>query len=636
MAVELKKVIDTRIDSAATLTATHDAVLGPSNLVRQTFRPTAASAGNLNFTIQTPGLAVYMSRKVMLSMTVPFTVVIRNYGKTAVYIRPGQNVGTCAFPGNSMISTADVQISTSSFTTQVQQTLPLVKRLLQRPEARRKLATSSTGLGDTLTIVPQDQSSYFQSVVATGIDPHGDMTYGNSTQYTVKINGYWNEYYGPGNPNNVVAPGGGGCTAAQWNEGGTALVQPVDTIVSGTMEVLEPLLCQPFELDDEQPAFINVNMISVRLALSALSAPLCRPIRFAAAPSISASTGAPGTDLPQWQPYSLRLDDATPNLFGSATLACNFFSPPPTAVVPTKSIYPTTFINPLSSILTNTVTSNDATVEFSSNVITLNTAPDAIAVYFVPEFNGDAPAGRASPVFPVSNASGLQLEDYVSAISALDVTWNNNPSLLRTFTAQELWQRSHENGMPQSYAMHLQGLRDNLFATTTGAGRPLWTGNNLDAWGSPLVVGSGVPVLLALNKDIPVEPGVAAGVAGVYTLQVKAYFRSSNPFIPTSRGSLYVVPIYSQYLILNAGATSDLLSTVATEEQVAATPASGEIQDKEMTGGSAQHILTRKLSAAGGGFVKGGAVSGGAVMGGAVMGGDSAGAGKRPRASMYM
>lgn len=630
MAVELKKLVDVRIDSASTLSVTHDAILGPSNLVRQTFRPTSSSATSLDFVIQTPGLAVYMSRKVMVSIKIPFKFKVRNYSDEPVIMMPGLNVGSTAFPINSMISTATVQISTSSFTTQVQQTLPLVKRLLQRPDSRRKFTGTSTGVGDTLPILPAAQSSYFQSAIETGNDPHGDGCYGNQTDYNLKIEKYTDL------AGNVIAANN--CPIATYVSG--ELQTATDTIVSGYMNVVEPLLCQPFEFDDEQPAFINVNLISVRLNLSPLNAELCRLVRFAVAPMITTDTVTSGViSMPQWQPFDLALDDSVQNIFSDATAICQFFSPPPTSVVPTKSIYPTTYMNPLPTA--DTQSTNSGPVEVVSNVITLNTAPDAVAIYFVPQFDASAPSGAPSPFAPVTNARGLQLEDYVSKIRSLDITWNNNPSLLRTFTQNELWQRSYENGLPQAHAVYGQNLRDTDFQQSRQGvnALPLWTGGTTTAGGAAVVASSGGCILLMLNKDIPVEPGVAAGVAGVYTLQIKATVETA--FIPSNRGVLYIVPINSQYLILNAGATSDLLTTVATEEQVASTPASGDVQTKSLMGGavhtmasraSREHIGGAHMVDSKGGYATGGGVSAGGYM---HAGSDGAGAGKRAR-NMYM
>jgi len=623
MSVQLKKLVDSRIDSASTLSATHDAVLGPSNIVRQAFKPTSTSASTLEYVIQTPGLAVYMSRKVMLDITIPFKFKVRNYNTGGpVYITPGVNCGPCAFPVNSMIQTATVQISTSSFTTQVQQTLPLVKRLLQRPSTRRTVGITASGLGDTQVILPTDQSSFFQNTIESGNDVKAEGCYGSNAGFNLKITEYRDVN---GNPTT------GGCPAAQATAG--QITAPTDTWVYGYLNTTEPLLCQPFEIDDELPAFINVNLISVRLNLSALGADLCRLIRFQVAGMITQTPqGGAATAMPSWQPSDLQLDDRVANVFSDSLLITQFLSPPPTAVVPTKSIYPTTYMNPLPT--GDTSTTSAGPTDIVSNVITLNTAPDAVAIYFVPQF--DSPSGVASPYQPVTNGRALQMEDYVSKIRSIDITWNNNPSLLRTFTQQELWQRSYQNGLPQSLAIYSQNMRDTDLQRTTVT-NPLWCGGTTVNGGATVVASSGGCILLALNKDIPVEPGVAAGVAGVYTLQVKATVETL--FSTSTRGTLYVVPINSQYLILNAGATSDLLQTVATEEQVAATPASGEVQNKALLGGS-EFIMGDKVRAArSGGIAHLAESAGGYAVGGSsgmLLGSAAGGGQKRARGDAYM
>lgn len=630
MSVELKKLVDARIDSAAALTAIHDAVLGPSNIVSQTFKPTSASSSTLDFVIQTPGLAVYMSRKVLLNIKIPFKFKIRNYANAVITpdvskIVPGINIGPCAYPVNSMVQTATVQISTSSFTTQVQQTLPLVKRLLQRPSTRRAAGVTESGLGDTAPILQPNASSYFQNAVESGNDPKAEMCYGNNVQSHFKITKY-TDMAGNVLPNNGVQP-------ANYDPDGK-LLEPVDTWVYGYMDPTEPLLCQPFEIDEEMPAFINVNLISVRLNLSPIGADLCRLVRFAAPPMIKPvlSNGGPGqVAMPAWQPFDLQLDGTAGAEFAKAMLTTQFMSPPPTAVVPTKCIYPTTYMNPLPTGYSNGADAMPAKTEIASTVITLNTAPDAIAIYYVPQI--ESPGGMPAPFRPVDGGRALAIEDYVSYISNIDITWNNNPSLLRTFGADQLWARSFQNGLPQSRAVYGQNLRD----TDLQFNPTFWVGGAQDYAGAYVVPSSGGCILLALNKDIPVEPGVAAGVAGVYTLQVKATITN---LLPAAKGTLYVVPVSSQYLILNAGATSDLLTTVATEEQVASTPTSGEVQDKALVGG-AKYMMAEAARASRGGTLshvidaRGGyAVGAGAPQ--SVMGSAGAASLKRARGDMYM
>jgi hypothetical protein len=98
-----------------------------------------------------------------------------------------------------------------------------------------------------------------------------------------------------------------------------------------------------------------------------------------------------------------------------------------------------------------------------------------------------------------------------------------------------------------------------------------------------------------LGKDIPVEPSIGAGVAGVYTIRIQVKVQNTLGYDVTG-GTLFVVPITSNYLVLNAGATSDVLSTVAAEDQVLSARVVGDVQSKELMD-SGKNTVTGAASA---------------------------------------
>jgi hypothetical protein len=547
MSIELKKLIDTRIDGNASVSAVHDVTLGGSNIARQTFTSTSVSASNLDFTIQTPGLGVYMSRRVNIEVEIPISFKLTYSASTGMpALVWGTHFGCTAFPFNSLITSGTVQISTSNFTTQVQTSLPMLKRFMSRRQTRQRLGEVATGLGPSALLVKPGDSQFPQPVISMGV---------NSS-----------ECMGPfGNP-----------AAVRWEwttVAGAPSFAPATNVttqqtVYGKLIVCEPLLLQPFSTDDEEPAFINTNMITIRCNLSSPGASLARILRFAN-PTVNAGT------------YLYKIDDVvlgTGALFEAtlrkAVVSCAFITPPPTMKPPIKTLYPTTFYNPLAkSITVASVPQGSVSAEWIySNVITLNVAPDMIAVYFIPDLiNGLDGAGTTAAT---GNYVGGALEDCLCPIDSLQVMWNNNPSLLATLDSNELWRRTQQNGLPVSWNAHKVDTQvdPTLVPSTT-----LYP----TSWKS--ATSSGAPVLLALNKDIPVEPGVAAGVAGVYTLQLQVKIKNGMPFALTS-GTLVVCPITSQYLVLNAGATSDIISPVCNEKAVIGETVSGSVQSKAMMG----------------------------------------------------
>lgn len=574
----MKKLIDTRIDAASSLTAFHDVIKGGANIASQEFKAISASTSNIDFVIQTPGLGVYMSRRVNMKSVLSIDCTVACVGTSDKTIRWGRELGVGAFPLNSLITNATVQINTSNFNTQVGQNMGLWKRLYQKDGLRATLPEVPTGIGHTAiqyihgnsgnTQLPQPQTS--------------------ASSWPDNI---------PTNPNTYEATIIAGTQCVVNGDGSLTLTAGQTATFTVHLTVVEPLLIQPFSTDDEEPAFINVNVMTVRLNLANPQDQQARPIRLAFMPDGLGTSG--GTSCLRFVSQAFNTVFGTTNAIAS-TLRCQFITPPATDQIPTKTIYPTMYYNPLSTrVVGSTIVSGQLSTLQSSNVITLNTAPDMIAIYAVPEFSAAGMTNAAGATQDgniaaagVGGYPGALMEDTMLAIESLQIQWNNNPSLLATFDKYDLYRRTRENGLDMPWYIF------NGFATDadTNGGQVVPVINAVsaaalsklprttyDVPGKRATIG--MPVLLALNKDIPVEPGVGAGVAGVYTLSVKAVLKNQLPFNVTAF-TLYVVPINSQYLILNAGATSDVISTIATEQVVASAPVSGEVQNKGLLGGS--------------------------------------------------
>lgn len=580
MAVDLRKLIDVRIDGQAATLATHDAILGGSNVVQQNFQCTSYSASNLDFVIQTPGLGVYMSRRVNIHVTIPVKFTVTQPAKTAGGTNGdgwtgvwGSNMGTCAFPFNSMLQSATVQISTSNFTTQSGQIMPFVKRMMQTEAVRQKLSEVPTRMSPAAVLVDGNQMSMSRGIFQC-IDSAG-AAYESAGVGSVSWR--W------------ANPATGDILANQWgvaapNAGAAA--NPAE--FAGYLTIEEPLLIQPFTYDDEVPAFINTNLINIRLNLQSLD--LAKIIRFA-----SSATAVPGTGAADDTSVSISqitLWAEQQKKLANARLWCSFITPPPTSKPPEVAIYPTQQLNPLATPTNSEfppVNFGDSegalTVkEIESQVITLNSAPDMLAIYAVPKL----PASNDLRTTKTDGVPGLCCEDLMLCFNKIEILWNNNPSLLRTFTREELWRRTRQNGLPVSWAEFSGAIAVQQETPPYAAGTalaPTYNGTAYAPFGASkqytYLSSSGSPVLLALNKDIPVEAGVAAGVAGVYTVKIKAEVINQLPK-QFDQVTLYVVPISTQYLKLNVGATSDVNTTVATEGQVYACPVSGQVQDKKV------------------------------------------------------
>ena len=635
MSLKKEKLVDVRIDGGATTHATHYGTVGTASNVRQTYMPASASTSAIDFTITTPSQSTYVSRRFDINGSIPFKFTVYNYGTDVHQITPGVDIGVEAFPFNSIINNATVQINTSNFTTQQQQILPLLKRKLRAKEMRDLVAGTPAQLSqmDILTRPgllpfhngPFDAAGGDEDCVQNGGSGIGISPIGS------QLNSGWS------------VPGANAVTGAPG----------VNTLYGYLRVSGEPLLMEPFDVNDDQPGMVNVNVINVRLNLSALDDQYARPLRFALPDwvSVAGQPIAPTTMVPRLQYTGLQYSFAgdgpmTANLSDGLTLSVTYLSPPFAAGSPKQSIYPYTHYNPLTTQFSTPTSSPIApfgNFQVTSNVITLNVCPDALALYFIPTlpdvgsgFNTNDNSSLNTTYNPgVPLGSGYCREDVMFFPDAISITWNNNATLLNTLDSVELVRRTLRNGIPGAtrnrsvltYQMSATNVAPpgpamapwrgtfstnsvitvpNMSPYATVTVIPLNAVNPLQVLAPTITVAGGLgnlssitvagligtttiyeytvvqppfqpyfaqdqglfttgaPCVIAINKDLPVESGVTAGTAGIYTLQVQYSTRNFSKY-PITKGVLYVVPIFSQYFTTYSGATSTVETAIMDE-----------------------------------------------------------------------
>jgi hypothetical protein len=488
------------------------------------------------------------------------------------------------------------------------------------------------------------------------------------------------------------------------NSTGSAITYGVNGVLSfnvslpvyGQLTTTEPLLFPPFTYNDEEVSFTNVQSANIRLTMLAPNDRMARIIRNIECPgkrgdTIQCASFAAAADMvgfsycvPQIQSTSLSYGN-TPNANGSGgqtpfniQLYANFLSPsllepiPETLNYPFLQYYPLvttngqitpTSLNALTPNTINDIRINSGTI--TSNVITLNTCPDMLALYVVmnPDFSTasgqaaaitgtwagttgtpsnpstvstlaaiyvaansyvNAPigstvtsssgswtllgtgvssagysymilntnatswvaatyAGQPFTITPPSTTrdSTLSYSDILANIVNVSITWNNNASLLQSFLPSELVEMTASNGLPVAHPISL-GASNSLYkaSVTSDPTAALTLAQNVlyeSGSGNSKVSTIGLPLLLAINKDIPTEAGTAAGVSGVYTLQVTITTRlTESAFLQqgtsTNQFQFFVTPIQTQYLQLIRGGTSAVVSAVAAADKMLTAP----------------------------------------------------------------
>jgi hypothetical protein len=242
---------------------------------------------------------------------------------------------------------------------------------------------------------------------------------------------------------------------------------------------------------------------------------------------------------------------------------------------------------------TSTATSYTFTATGTTTVATFSTAFTSTASSYA----------FASPA--VNRNVTYSYSDLLAAITNVSITWNNNASLLQNYLPSELLEVTASNGLECTQTIGL-GIA-NLPYKASVASSPLGfnTGNTANAYNSLInsqatynttptaMIGS--PILLAINKDLPTEAGTAAGVSGVYTLQVtiNTRFVDANMLPAANAFQFFVTPIQTQYLQLIRGGTSAVVSAVSAADKMLSAPyvpnrtLQGEMPHKhKLTGGA--------------------------------------------------
>lgn len=590
MSITVRRAIDARVDGASSVNVHHDFATGASSSTWQSFDATSKSSSSLEFNILVPGQNAYWNRQVYIETSTVFKFDVLNQSNALgasfpPTMRIGRDIATCGFPLNSLLQTVTTSINGSTITTQQNQIMPLVRRLIGANEKNRKLMPCPSGVGQ---FADNSDAGYTESNEIVAMGRTFDRPAPNSAFRVMEFGNYSGTTFTPYASDGTTDPSWVGTGAGKYCR----------------ITTREPLLAAPFITTNDEPAFTNVQAANIRCTLLAPSdVRLLRTNRSFGMGQFT--TKATLDDYTAWVNLSSNLAAgcgvanlayASSSPFDTARVWCNFLSPSPDQLVPASTIYPYLQFDPLqTAILPNPAPQSILTVfredvNTTSNItaisqtVILNTCPDMLAIYAV---LGD-PAGLANTSLEIANPGTFSgREDMFATIDNLSIMWNNQPAILATARTQDLWRMSYDNGLRYSYDVYAGAkMGERVHKVDTGA-TAYYGGTAVDG----LYPSTGAPLLLAINKDFPTEPGTAPGVAGVFSLSVTAqchYYGMptmtsglisqgtgvvANGSIAVARPlTLFVVPVRSQYLQLNAGGTSSIVSAISSGEAMLDAP----------------------------------------------------------------
>ena len=602
MSISVRRVIDARVDGASSVNQHHDFATGASSTTFQAFDAISKSSGTLEFNVLVPGQNAYWSRRVMLETTTVYSATLKVSGPqgTSPTVRYGRDIAVCGFPMNSLLQTVTTSINGSTITTQSNQIMPLVRRLIAASGRARKRIPCPSGVS---TCADNAQAGIgtgneIMNNVRGSEDPDTNGSFRVFSWGTI-VNGTF-----------AASPDQDALAIGALPTAGAGAITTTTVTVSFSITTREPLLVSPFITTDDEPAFTNVQAANIRCTLmnpSHESIRLIRVNRLSVTPELQALNAGAAVAAGGYL-----YDDAT-NLttmaftgtswsaqpFVNAKLYCNFLSPSPDQLVPASTIYPYLQYDPLQSATVTPIKAVSmntwqapAPTKVSSQTVILNTCPDMLAVFAI---MGEATEDGVAQPDGSRYQSYNGREDLFATIDSLSIMWNNQPAILATARNNELWRMSYDNGLKYGFDVFngIRGGGANLVSWINGgAGAGTSAAALANGAVSGAIATTGMPVLLAINKDFPTEPGTAPGVAGVFSIQVDAQvhhhgaptffsagtvngpntYAADTWVYPARPVTLVIVPIRSQYLQLNAGGTSSVVTAVSSGEAMLDAP----------------------------------------------------------------
>ena len=463
---------------------------GAISLTSANFQSLSATSGFINFQIQAPSQSVYLDRKVdwamtvNASMTVDLTAVWNLGVLSGPVVTPGRDFSLCSYPLHALTTSMSASICDQQVSTNLSQNREIMDRLTDSP-ADREWSTSPAALD-----IWADNNDAYGSLQ----NPIGGFD--SATTFSTIGNGAWPIVFCDANGVPVT-------TATTYNSGGCAIsfsaaLLPLFTRLGGALggpvqvyfqfRSVEALQCSPFiykEVYQRRTGLSQLQNMNVSMTIStARQAKLLR-----------CTTGGSRSIID----YQLANVNSSGSPFSSASLLCQFLSPPMTPELPYSPVNTvdfqsiTPYVYPTAAPTTPTLSYSSVTTQ----TLSLNTIPDWLIV-----------AVQPAPSY-TSSLAAINQGTWYMPISSANITWSNVTGLLSNLTQQQLYQISKCNGLKMPWAQ----WRGYSQTSTTSPAAPASGGL---AWLT------GGPLLLRPGVDITLPPGQASGQSnGQWTFSVQ-------------------------------------------------------------------------------------------------------------------
>jgi hypothetical protein len=447
---------------------------GGQSISNSPFSAISATSSNMTFNIQVPSLNTFMDRAVTFTAGVKMKMTVDVGSAPGAWsgvqlLQPvvsfGSDVALCSFPLNSMMSTLQSTINTVTTSINSNDVLYEVLRLANQKK-NRLMRTCPTML---------DKYQDYNDAISAVNNPLS--TYFNATDYDNVPNGaFWDIVFTDAAGVVLTAPYVvGGITynvvngiPVLSNNGGAAITSYP---IFFKFRCTEKLVLSPFifydDLSDEEVGLYGIQNINLLLNFQTPS----RLIRNAPLANSDFNKTVSNVNFLNNSPFE------TPRV------NCLFITPnlslslPPVSIVPYYE-YPRYISVPGTSIAAG------VTAVLSSQTITLPQIPDMMIIYAKPSSYAQDEA------------------DYYFPITGINIQFDNFSGLMSSFTSEQLYNLSIENGLEMDWMTWNGAGRASLqFADIPNS---VSNAGNVNLVGGFLVIKPG--------KDFALQPGQAPGV----------------------------------------------------------------------------------------------------------------------------
>ena len=547
---------------------------GASQTTYQRFPSTSSSNSALIFNVQVPSENVVIGRDLLLTTGLTFTINCANVPSGQFAFNYGVTDALQAFPLNSLLTTATVQINNTTVSINLQDVLPSLLRMNNSRELYRYNSTTPS--------LPDQAYGEYANGVTSNNNP---------------LAGYQNASYDVDQVPRGAHPIGYASILHNITAGGTdsslESTNVLDTwvIVISTV-VTEPLFLSPFIFGEPEfncQGLLGINNMSFTLNVDSS----CKRAFSSATNYITSIAlgingqngfvaGAIGTIPAQTQP----------------SLLFRFLSTQPSDLVQTKNIVP---YMDFPRYLTNSANSPTiaawaggdnlaATAQLTSSNLQINQIPDLFII------NIRKPMSQQT----IQDATAFL------TINNISINLNNQSGLLSSASQYDLWRMSVKNGSTQSWLE---------FSGVSNHSTPSGTGSLYATTGSLLIINPAY--------DLSLPDYISCGSLGNYNFQFQC--NVSNQFAASIQPEIVVITANSGIFTTQQG-VSAVYTGILTKEMVLSAKSHDQasamtsMEVKRMVGGNhlnmpltAMKGMRRKMrgSASSGGASSGGASSGG-------------------------